>query len=920
MPKAGKPKPARRSARQRKRETAPAVTMRSFLRPVAKGERNSGAGSSAVERPAPVHDDTSSPDSDAIESIHSSEATQPPSPMQAEPVAKQQLTSRSGLTVISDVVNFVIAPSPARAATLCSKCGALAVPSRATSEEPGVAPGESGNESASATGIEPSATEPSMSDLKKYSFRSRLSRRKMLAERAKSCAQPDPEPARPPIKVKIILPKKATEVVDLVSSPKRCLYRSTDEETSTKRRRTRSADDPIVISSGDTVQAPAKTCSADIGEARKKMHSFFKTTQKAVALKKSEAGNRKTCPVAVHPWMSPWATVHVNAPRLSMEFNPTYVRPHLNSETLPQWPHLEKLYCGHAEMGNNAEPVIHTIDHTEAGRVSTWAELYKDCESIDRVNASAVATLVDWLRVWYKGGSSGQASYTTDISSCNTDTDTDMQRIDTERIAILSGPSGCGKSTVIKIAARHLGLSILEINQSVCRRGQKIKDVVGEALKSHRVTSNVQNSTFGKQGPRAVTDGSDADGRSPRTLILFEEVDELHDDERGFWATLRELVSADNCKRPVVCTVNKFSVAMKSVFGIPPLPGEDGETSLLLSNDVAEECINPLPFQHIQLEMRSPRQVCEVLRTVSSRENLKYDKVSLTNLSLTARRGDVRHAVNTLQFWSNPSAVSSLPADNFNIHSACELVCSSPSNDESYSELSRSSSATGDTLGLQLLSNERIDCNQKFSVLQSVYRAASHKAFAGTKFEETFEAAAISNMADALDSFCVADQLLGVAQSGDVDMDFASMDDLQAEADGFLGPDGAAEVSSSLNAYALSSFANSVGDLDGPTVAKVAVKDFAATDAPWYPHLGDTASLSRRTTVTESVPALRTMMITAKRVRQRNATGDANDVPVAGSRRRQTRSQRKADHVLSFNLGEEATSQLERNCLKFEVS
>lgn len=169
---------------------------------------------------------------------------------------------------------------------------------------------------------------------------------------------------------------------------------------------------------------------------------------------------------------------------------------------------------------------------------------------------------------------------------------------------VLSGPHGCGKSAAVYAAAKELGFEIFEINSSSRRSGRDILEKVGDMTHNHLV-QNAQHHTpvepvdedakriedalegdikSGRQGtmnsffkPKTSTKVKSkpkkSEAASPSTdfgsgkiknapkappkqqkqsLILFEEVDILYDEDKQFWATVIAMIAQS--KRPVIIT------------------------------------------------------------------------------------------------------------------------------------------------------------------------------------------------------------------------------------------------------------------------------------------------------------------------------------------------------------------------------
>ena len=166
---------------------------------------------------------------------------------------------------------------------------------------------------------------------------------------------------------------------------------------------------------------------------------------------------------------------------------------------------------------------------------------------------------------------------------------------------VISGPHGCGKTAAVHAVAQELGFEIFEINPGSRRSGKDILDKVGDMTKNHlvshqqeeenkhviddnenmiRVTEALRKDIeSGRQGtmnaffkPEAGMINKSASkprGRPPKketvkkpipktvkaqkqSLILFEEVDILFEDDKQFWATTLDLILRS--RRPVVMT------------------------------------------------------------------------------------------------------------------------------------------------------------------------------------------------------------------------------------------------------------------------------------------------------------------------------------------------------------------------------
>ncbi|XP_024518680.1 uncharacterized protein LOC112341912 [Selaginella moellendorffii] len=169
----------------------------------------------------------------------------------------------------------------------------------------------------------------------------------------------------------------------------------------------------------------------------------------------------------------------------------------------------------------------------------SWTCLYQPHSSKQLCgNRDSVSSLSEWLSRWkQKILSRKQASLDSDRDS---DGDYEIEDEDLrdglQNTVLVTGPVGCGKSAAVYACAREHGFNVIEINSSDSRAGATIKKRFGEATQSEAVIC------------------SDQDGRKP-TIILFEEIDTVFEEDKGFLAAIGQL--AKSSKRPMVLTSNR---------------------------------------------------------------------------------------------------------------------------------------------------------------------------------------------------------------------------------------------------------------------------------------------------------------------------------------------------------------------------
>lgn len=393
-----------------------------------------------------------------------------------------------------------------------------------------------------------------------------------------------------------------------------------------------------------TKQSKKRAVSPKRGE--KELHPFFKVTAAAVMRDRERQKRPKITRPVVDAWTYIGATVHVNRVRNSCLWEPG---PSLGGADVQVGGTrgAKFLYYSENQQGFDEFTRRREVVTVSDVRQDLWAEKYKLDKRVDAISASATTELIEWLSYWYSE-SRGRPIQVEEYSDDESDDSFYGQHLEMEKdtIAIITGPVGCGKSTIVANAARHFGLTILEINASSCRTGKRVRDIVREAMRTHRVTTSKIRMPM--EGLRA-REKSSSEAANARTLILFEEVDELQDDERGFWACIQELAASRECRRPIICTANKFSHLMRQLFLQEKDPVEADLDRLLIQTKV-EQIINPLSYKHITMPSRTERQALAVLNEVVAAENIDMSSDSVSYLATNSQR-DSRKAINLLHFW-----------------------------------------------------------------------------------------------------------------------------------------------------------------------------------------------------------------------------------------------------------------------------
>lgn len=236
---------------------------------------------------------------------------------------------------------------------------------------------------------------------------------------------------------------------------------------------------------------------------------------------------------------------------------------------------------------------------------------------------------------------------------------------------VISGPHGCGKTAAVYAVAKELGFQVFEINSGSRRSGRDILDKIGDMTENHLVQQvskaladpksvdttkpipvevepekpdpkqNKLASFFGKapmkSAPQSVTQTKQPKPNStdkpngplpprPRqqqkqSLILFEEVDVLFEEDKQFWLTVMTL--AINSKRPIILTCSDESL-------VP---------------------LEALSYHAILRFKPPPSDIAvDYLLTLTAREGHLLDRAAVETL-YTSRHNDLRACIQDLDFW-----------------------------------------------------------------------------------------------------------------------------------------------------------------------------------------------------------------------------------------------------------------------------
>ncbi|PIA47356.1 hypothetical protein AQUCO_01400197v1 [Aquilegia coerulea] len=307
---------------------------------------------------------------------------------------------------------------------------------------------------------------------------------------------------------------------------------------------------------------------------------------------------------------------------------------------------------------------------------SLWTNKYQPKKASEVCgNGESVRCLNEWLASWREKYSHNRKNSTRDIicviedsdySSEESDSDAESieERADLKNVLVVNGPVGSGKSAAIYACAREQGFQVIEVSASDWRNGVHMKQKFGAAMDSlglnkwsledpldlrikHNlelpstqtskssvqelgdevvevfpVTCREESDNF-KAEPGKVVDKDNltADCRgADKTLILFEDVDTIFDEDRGLITSIQQI--AETSKRPIILTSN---------IKDPVLPDQ---------LDRLEVCFT----------IPSPEELLCHVNMVCAAEQADIHPHLLQRL-IKSCQGDIRKTIMLLQFW-----------------------------------------------------------------------------------------------------------------------------------------------------------------------------------------------------------------------------------------------------------------------------
>lgn len=283
-----------------------------------------------------------------------------------------------------------------------------------------------------------------------------------------------------------------------------------------------------------------------------------------------------------------------------------------------------------------------------------WTDKYRPETAVQVCgNMEHVKFLSEWLKGWdergHKNKQNGVTNGSINDGYCQDESDTDCseEASDFENVLLITGPVGCGKSAAVFACAREQGFNVIEVNTSDTRNGAYVKQKFEEATKSHGLekwsqeevttpprndsldpTSGIPDRTGYNQSISCSVkcySSSKSSDEAPKqvmnkTLILFEDVDTVFDEDRGFISTILKI--AETTKWPIILTSNKKDPSLPHLLDQLVLDFKYPSSGELLS--------------HVGM-------ICKSEGVNVTASQLKY--------IINACLGDIRRTTLLLQFW-----------------------------------------------------------------------------------------------------------------------------------------------------------------------------------------------------------------------------------------------------------------------------
>lgn len=187
-----------------------------------------------------------------------------------------------------------------------------------------------------------------------------------------------------------------------------------------------------------------------------------------------------------------------------------------------------------------------------------------------------------------------------------------QSQIDLHNTLLIHGPYGIGKTSSIYACSKELGFTVIEVNASNHRSGHYIKNLLGEAMQSHRMKNTQEDIS----------------------LILFDEIDIVFPQDKGFYSTLIDLI--ETSKRPIILICNS------------------------ITSQISSKLLKNKKVLGISFQIPPINSIVNTLNNILGNEKKNLENSDLIRLVIQ-KQGDIRSCINDLQFWS-PIDLQKIPS------------------------------------------------------------------------------------------------------------------------------------------------------------------------------------------------------------------------------------------------------------------
>ncbi|KAH0787124.1 differentiation specific element binding protein [Histomonas meleagridis] len=176
-----------------------------------------------------------------------------------------------------------------------------------------------------------------------------------------------------------------------------------------------------------------------------------------------------------------------------------------------------------------------------------------------------------------------------------------------KKIALISGKPGIGKSTSASLICNLCGYTVNEFNASDVRSKSALQEIF----------NTTDSLTFQPKEAKKLMN---------KTVLIFDEVDGMSSGDRGGIATLSSF--AKTTKVPIIC----------------------------ICNNINDKKVEPLLKVSLSVSFSEPPEdkIFERLKHISTEEGIEITDEQL-QLIANESKGDIRYAINSLQYWTGSS-------------------------------------------------------------------------------------------------------------------------------------------------------------------------------------------------------------------------------------------------------------------------